>query len=1182
MQRRGATADDIIGYADDLLAKHADDSRFELLKSRACVMTGDFKSAIDLAQKAAAHPDSDPAFLKMLTRQLDGLGLFSVANGLLENAARNNPDIQTRDNWVARLLQSGRYTEVLDVITKEKELDTNLLVYKTLALIHLNRTNDAQATVALLAERGKSDVHAAAAAAAIDKTLLHPDDPQAAIAACNDALAADSQDPFFLFLLAKAYDLSGETELAEDHYRQAAINARAWVEPLTAYSKLMLSHGRFLEAFVSAQEARLRSPDDREALVAAATSAVHLIPADRTAEFEELLKLVLNIETKYPDEQRVRPVQALALYRLGKQSEAKAIVQKALTLKDVSPELLLSLASASQAAKLGLEDDCFARCQQLHGMTAQLAFARAAWLFQNGHPDDGLKYLDQNMPQKPDSAWKINHARYLEFTANPQAKKEWEDLAENNPTDVKIQWEALAAKSTRPDRPFIAATIDRLRTLRGDKGISLSIIRARYILQGNPSDKDLAEVMLLLTDVTRQNPRNFTAHQLLANAYYIQKNIPQAIEELAQAADIAPDDTANTLQLAKLLHSQHNFSRARPYIDKVASDKNATVDQRRTCAALLAEEGDLAAAVRQYEVIPPAEVTTNDKLSLASLYTQLNQTAKADALLTELLKQPTPESIQLAVDLYASQKREADAQRALTLLDSLDCPPAVKSHIRAAYAAHFDTPENAIKQFLALTKMTPTDPAAWRQLLTVCIYAGRLDDVDHYAADAHAAVPADEGLTALNANLPLLHAFGADPGFRPIFAAMVQSPNDAPAIANAINLFADLRAHPARADEPVAKLHQLADAFRNILAVQIVAAEACLRAGQIDNAIEIGGRSMQAFPGSLEAAQLSAESLAAAGRWNEALTVAYQWRTRSHSNTLSADVFIARSCMQLNKVDDGLRQIQPYMVGALKEPNSHLQIIILYAQGLLAEGRTEEASDMLKPLLSDSVWRSAWRGLAVNLRNESDAEKWLQYATTSFPSSTPAEKLQLALAYHALSIKTKNPKYSATATSILEPLADNPDCDADTLIVLGSIYESEQNFAGAERIYRRVLKLKPDNALVMNNLAMVIVRRHGNLDEALSLATQAVSLNSKMPDYFDTQAYVLAQQKAYTKALAAIDNARNLAPTDPEWQATRIWLLALSGLQDQAQSEFRQLQLSSRYSSLSASSRTKLKEVGLQ
>jgi Tfp pilus assembly protein PilF len=1185
MQRRGATSDDMVARADTLLGRHPDDSRFEFLKSAAYAMTGDRQSAVDWARKSAAHPTNDPAFLKILIRHLDSLGLFTEANGLQERAAKLNPDTQTRDNWVARLLESGQYANVIDIVDKEKNIDIDLLIYKTLALYHLDRLADAQAAQAVLADRGKTDAHAAAAADAIQKTLLHPDDAQAAISACNDALVADAQDPFFLFLLGKAYDQSGEQELADDHYQQAAIMAPAWVEPLVAKSKLLLSEGRVLDAFVAAQQARLRAPDNREALVAAATSGAYLIPANRTDEFKNLLALVQDIKTKYPDEQRVIPVQVMALTRVGQQADAMTLLKKTLDPQfPAKPETLLALANASQNAKLGQEEDCFSRYQQAFGITPQLAFARACWLFQTGHADDGLHFLDESRSKNAgkDMLWESNWATYLDLIKDPRAKEQWENLADKNPNDVKIQWLALAAKATQTDRPFIGRTIERLRNLRGDKGTFLSLTRAKYILQGDPSDKDTAEATLLLTEVNRQNPKIPLAHLLLATAYERQNNLNSAVDELTQAADLLPESNQISLSTARLLYKARDFARARPYIDRVTHSSAVSADDRRACAAFLAQASDIPAAGQQLELIPAAELNTNDKLNLASFYRQQNQTAKLTAMINDLLQRPTPEVIQLAADFYGSEKRDADAQHVLAMLDAIDCPAATKSRIRAGYLARFDKPENAIKEYLLATKSSPTDAISWRQLLSFCILTGRLDDIDRYANDAHAAIPSDNSFTTLNANLPIVHDLGKDPGFRPILVAIVQSPKDASEIAEALHLLTTIRSNLEAFQEPLTKLRQIATNSPNDLAVQIIAARACIISRRYDDATDLASRAMQAFPLSAEAAQVSAESLSAAGRWEETVTVGTQWRARLQSSPILADISVANAFMHLSRFDDAIRLLQPYVAASLKAPDENFEFVMLYAQALVGAGNTGAAEQLLKPLLPGQRWRSAWIELAVRLPQVKDSEAWLEYATEAFPSASPAERTQLALAYFALGRKVNAPRYEQSALAILEPLAEKPDCDQGTLAVLGSVYEAENNLAAAEMTYRRILKLDSKQPIILNNLAMVLVHRNSDLDEALTLIDQAIAIDPNVPNFFDTQATVLAQKKTYTEALNSIDKAIQIAPSDPEWQATRIWLLAISGKQESANVEFRQLQLSKNFSRLSDASRQRLTSSGIQ
>jgi tetratricopeptide (TPR) repeat protein len=846
--------------------------------------------------------------------------------------------------------------------------------------------------------------------------------------------------------------------------------------------------------------------------------------------------------------------------------------------------MLLALANASHAVNLGQEDACFNRCEQAHGMSAQLAYAKACWFFINKHSDEGLRYFSdmQSQHANGDIEWKTDWARYLDLVNDPRAKDEWISLGDNHSDNVKIQWLALGARTAQVDRPFISRTIERLRTLRGDKGTFLSIIRAKYILQGDPSEKDAAEAVLLLTDVNRQNPRLPFAHILLANAYQRQKNINGAIDELSLAADLVPDSSQVALDVARLLNHQRDFTRARPYIDRVARGNTATSDERRAAGTLLAEAADIPAAIQQFEQIPAAQLTTSDKLSLASFYRYQNIPAKVEPLLEELLKTPTADSVQLAAEYYTSQNRPKDAEHALLLLDTVNCPVTVKSRIRAAYFARNSTPEKTIQEFLTATKTSPTDPAAWNQLLAFCLYLGRMDDVARFAPDAHAAIPSDPALTILSANLPLIRDLGSDAAIRPLFIAIIQAPANAADIVEALQLVASTRSHKITSDQMLVQLRQIAGRCPSVLALQMLAARVCLANGRADDAVDIASHALQAFPGAPDAAQITAESLAAAGRWNEVVTIGKQWRDRILASPLPADIVIANAYMQLGNMDAGLQQLQPHLNRALKAPEENPNIILLYVQGLVNSNKTEQASQLLQPLLTLPSWRREYVFVAARLPNEKDSAAWLARVSGAIPPEASDEKLQLAMGYQELASRTQNVEYRKTAVAIIEPIAARPDCNPQTLAVLGSFYESQGNLAGAEQIYRRSLQGKPDQPIILNNLAMVIVHKNGDPNEAFEYVSRAISLSPTVPNFFDTQATILAAQKSYDKAIVSIGEAIKLAPKDPQWQAARIWLLSLSGQQKTAASEYQQLQSTQNLAKLPEEARQRLNTVGFQ
>ena len=90
---------------------------------------------------------------------------------------------------------------------------------------------------------------------------------------------------------------------------------------------------------------------------------------------------------------------------------------------------------------------------------------------------------------------------------------------------------------------------------------------------------------------------------------------------------------------------------------------------------------------------------------------------------------------------------------------------------------------------------------------------------------------------------------------------------------------------------------------------------------------------------------------------------------------------------------------------------------------------------------------------------------------------------------------------------------------APVFTILGILEDSRGGVAAAETNYRRALELAPDSPIAANNLAWLIVENQGNLDEALQLATFAISRNQNVPGYYDTLGYVYLKKGHFSPAV---------------------------------------------------------------
>jgi tetratricopeptide (TPR) repeat protein len=102
-------------------------------------------------------------------------------------------------------------------------------------------------------------------------------------------------------------------------------------------------------------------------------------------------------------------------------------------------------------------------------------------------------------------------------------------------------------------------------------------------------------------------------------------------------------------------------------------------------------------------------------------------------------------------------------------------------------------------------------------------------------------------------------------------------------------------------------------------------------------------------------------------------------------------------------------------------------------------------------------------------------------------------------------------------------LAKRPTAQVYTL--LGILEDSSGRSTEAEASYRKALELDPDAAIAANNLAWLLCEKQGNLDEALRLATSAVSSNPTTAGFYDTLGWVYFKKGLSSPAVEQLKRA---------------------------------------------------------
>ena len=112
----------------------------------------------------------------------------------------------------------------------------------------------------------------------------------------------------------------------------------------------------------------------------------------------------------------------------------------------------------------------------------------------------------------------------------------------------------------------------------------------------------------------------------------------------------------------------------------------------------------------------------------------------------------------------------------------------------------------------------------------------------------------------------------------------------------------------------------------------------------------------------------------------------------------------------------------------------------------------------------------------------------------------------------------------------------------------GSIRMKINDWQGAESDLQMAAQLRPSNAQIKNDLGYGWIERGINLDEGLSLITEASSLDPQNSLIMDRLGWALYKMGDYDSAITHLENAIVISPSNPEildhlgdayWQAGR-------------------------------------------
>jgi len=140
---------------------------------------------------------------------------------------------------------------------------------------------------------------------------------------------------------------------------------------------------------------------------------------------------------------------------------------------------------------------------------------------------------------------------------------------------------------------------------------------------------------------------------------------------------------------------------------------------------------------------------------------------------------------------------------------------------------------------------------------------------------------------------------------------------------------------------------------------------------------------------------------------------------------------------------------------------------------------------------------------------------------------------ELYIAMADVYVKSRNFPEMEKVIDQAEKLSQSKDDKATVLFLRGTMYERQKKFEPAEKTFRQVLDLDPNNTSALNYLGYMLADRGTKLDEAQDLLKRAVTLDPNNGAFLDSLGWVYYRQNRLTDAEDQLKRALQTMNTDP-------------------------------------------------
>ncbi len=753
----------------------------------------------------------------------------------------------------------------------------------------------------------------------------------------------------------------------------------------------------------------------------------------------------------------------------------------------------------------------------------------------------------------------------------------WFQAGDNRRGDATLA-EALAAAPMLP-----AARMLQARRLAGSGQLDAALATLAELLEANPreaqawslrgdllsiSPSHRAEAVPAYEKAVALEPRLLAAHVGLLSELIARPDVAAAGVALARLKKALPEHPKVSYFEAVLALQHHELKAARQLSDKLQRQEPTNPDYMRLAGTVALAEGDVRKAVGLLaQALRQAPDNTMVRRLLAGAQLQAAQPGQALATLTPLLEKGVADVMVLRL-AAAAHAQLGDFGRSAAMYESAARVQAPDERTRAATAfarwQHNEDPralaelqalassgadtaadlalintwiqrkayDRAAAAIDALQRKQPGQPLA--EMLRGRLALLRNDEVQARAAFERAAALSPTYFPACAALAAMELRAQQRPAAQQRFRAFLQrDPDNLDALVALAGLLEQATVADAEVQRLLGRAIELAPGKASI---RVLLVNHHLQARDAKRAVQVARDGVAALPGDPQMLDALGRAHLAAGDANQALTAFNQLSTAMPASA-HAQLNLARASLALK---DGAAA-RLHLKRALQAQPDFVPARMALIELELSEQRGAEALALAKELQAQRPRDPV--GLMAEGQVRGAQKQW-DAATRAYRGALAlgTDRTDVAVRLHDVLLAAGRHDEAAQFAANWQQAHPR---DAAFLSYLGDVALRRRDLPLAERQFRALLALQPQNAPALNNVAWVLLEQ--GKPGALAYAEQANALRPDQPGLMDTMAMALAADKQLAKAIAVQQRAVAMRPDDAGLRATLTRLQAMPG-----------------------------------